>query len=53
MRGIIGWLVASVVGWAGWWLGQHVGLGAAVVLGAIGTGVGLYFGFRWFDNNLG
>ena len=53
MRGIIGWLLAFIAGSAGWWLGQKVGLGTAVVLGAVGTGGGLYAGHRWFDDNLG
>lgn len=52
MRSLIGWLAASVAGWFGWWLGAKLGLGAAVVLAAVATGVGLYAGFRWFDNNL-
>ena len=52
MRGLIGWLSAFLVGSAGWWLGAKAGLGAAVILGAVGTGVGLYYGHRWFDQNL-
>lgn len=52
MRTIIGWLTASIAGGAGWWLGSKVGLGTAVVLGAVATGVGLYTGYRWFDQNL-
>jgi hypothetical protein len=30
-----------------------MGLGAAVVLSAIAGGAGLYWGYRWFDENLG
>lgn len=52
MRGMIGWLAAFLVGSAGWWLGAKVGLGTAVVLGAVASGVGLYVGYRWFDRNL-
>ncbi len=52
MRALIGWLAAFVAGSAGWWLGSKVGLGTAVVLGSVGTGVGLYYGYRWFDDNL-
>lgn len=52
MRTIIGWLAASVVGGVGWWLGSRLGLLTAVVLAAVGTGVGLYAGYRWFDENL-
>ena len=53
MRTIIGWLCALILGWLGWWLGAHVALGVALVLGAVSGAVGLYYGYRWFDNNLG
>ena len=52
MRGLIGWLAAFLAGSAGWWLGAKLGLGAAVVLGAVAGGAGLYAGYRWFDSNL-
>jgi len=53
MRTLIGWLCALVLGSAGWWLGAHAGLGVAVILSGITGGVGLYLGYRWFDQNLG
>jgi hypothetical protein len=52
VRSIIGWLGAFVLGSVGWWLGAKVGLGTGVVLGTIGSGGGLWAGFRWFDENL-
>ena len=52
MRALIGWLCAFLAGSAGWWLGAKVGLGTAVVLGAVATGAGLYACYRWFDQNL-
>ena len=52
MRTIIGWLSATIVGSAGWWLGARLGLPWALVASAIGSGMGLYWGFRWFDQNL-
>jgi uncharacterized protein YcfJ len=52
VRGLIGWLAAFLAGSVGWWLGAKLGLGAAVVLGAVAGGAGLYAGYRWFDNNL-
>jgi len=52
VRGLIGWLAAFLAGSAGWWLGAKMGLGAAVVLGAVAGGAGLYAGYRWFDSNL-
>ncbi|HZF24964.1 MAG TPA: hypothetical protein VEZ88_01790 [Steroidobacteraceae bacterium] len=53
MRTIIGWLCAFVLGSAGWWLGAHLALWAAVIASAIGGAIGLYYGYRWFDENLG
>jgi hypothetical protein len=52
VRGLVGWLAAFLAGSAGWWLGAKVGLGTAVVLGAVATGVGMYVGYRWYDQNL-
>jgi hypothetical protein len=52
VRALIGWLSALLAGSAGWWLGAKVGLGVAVVLGAVAGGAGLYAGYRWFDTNL-
>jgi hypothetical protein len=53
MRTLIGWLAASLAGATGWWLGAKVGLGTAVVLGSVAGGVGMYAGYRWFDQNIG
>ena len=52
MRTIIGWGSAWLLGAVGWWLGGRVGLVGAVVASAIASGVGLYYGYRWFDQNL-
>ena len=52
MRNIIGWGGASVCGAVGWWLGAYAGLFAAVVVSALTGAVGLYYGYRWFDQNL-
>jgi len=49
---IIGLGCASLLGALGWWLGGQLNLGAAVILGGIASGVGLYYGQKWFDNNL-
>lgn len=52
MRGILGLLGASLTGWAGWWLGAKVGFTTAILLSAVASGVGMYAGYRWFDQNL-
>jgi hypothetical protein len=53
LRAIIGWGCASVAGAVGWWLGDKVNLGLALILGVVASSVGLYYGYKWFDNNLG
>lgn len=52
MRTILGWLGASVIGSVGWWLGAKVGPATGMLLGALGSGGGLWAGFHWFDQNL-
>jgi len=49
MRKIFGTLGSFLAGSLGWAIGQRVGWGTAVVLSAIGSGVGLYWGCRLFD----
>jgi hypothetical protein len=53
VRTIIGALGAFLAGLAGWKIGSQAGPGTAWVLSCIGGGAGLYFGRRWFDDNLG
>jgi hypothetical protein len=52
MRNLIGWIAAWAGGALGWWLGARAGLAAAVVLSAVAGAAGLYYGYRWFDQNL-
>ena len=52
MRALIGWLAALIAGYAGWWLGSKAGFAAAVLLSVVAAGVGMYAGYRWFDQNL-
>lgn len=53
MRGIFATLGTFLAGSVGWAIGMRVGLGTAVVLSAIGSGVGLYWGRKLFDQWLG
>jgi hypothetical protein len=50
---IFGFLGVLILGSAGWWLGSLAGWGAAVILGAVGSGAGLYYGRRLYDEWLG
>jgi hypothetical protein len=52
MRLIIGWGGAWLLGAVGWWLGDKMNLGFAVILSSVAGAVGLYYGFKWFDDNL-
>jgi hypothetical protein len=52
MRNLIGLCAAWLCGALGWWLGARVGLAAGVLLSALTGAAGLYFGYRWFDDNL-
>lgn len=45
-------LGTSIVGGIGWWLGDKIGIMTAVVLSAVGTGVGLYLAHRLADSLL-
>jgi hypothetical protein len=53
LRAIIGWGCASLTGAVGWWLGDKLNIGVALILSVIASGVGLYYGYKWFDDNLG
>jgi hypothetical protein len=53
MRGTFGILGTFLAGSLGWALGARVGLGTAVILSAIGSGFGLYWGRKLFDEWLG
>ena len=53
MRGILSTLGVCLLGSIGWAIGMWVGIGTAVVLSAIGSGVGLYYGRKLFDQWLG
>jgi hypothetical protein len=53
MRGIFATLGTFLVGSVAWAVGMRVGLGTAVVLGSVGSGVGLYYGRKLFDEWLG
>ncbi len=53
MKFIFGALGSFLLGSFGWWLGEQMSLVLAVLLSAVGGGVGLYYGRRLFDDLLG
>lgn len=46
MRKLFGFVGATAGGWLGWYIGAAVSFFAAFLLGMVGTGVGLYVGYR-------
>ena len=52
MRNIIGWTVAAVLSSVAWWLGAKIHFAVAILASAVAGGFGLYYGYRWFDENL-
>ena len=40
----------TVFGWAGWWLGDKIGIWTAFILSSIGTFAGVYVGW-WINQN--
>lgn len=53
MRGMFSFIGTLVLGSVGWAVGVYIGLGTAIVLSAVGSGFGLYWGRRLFDQWLG
>lgn len=49
MRAFLGFFASALFSAFGWWLGTRVDLASAVVLSAVGAGVGLYWGRRFYD----
>ena len=41
----------TVGGWAGWWLGDKIGIWTAFILSSFGTFAGIYAGW-WINQNL-
>ena len=48
----VGWIGATVGGYAGWYLGAPVGIMTAFMLSMVGTGAGLYLGRRFVRDHL-
>jgi len=46
VKRLLGFVGATIGSAVGWWLGAHIGLTTAVVVSAVGTGLGLWAGVR-------
>jgi hypothetical protein len=53
METLLGMVGATVLGSAGWWVGDHIGLMTAFTFSMIGTGFGMYAGRRLAREYLG
>ena len=49
---LLGFLGATVLGAAGWWVGAHAGLMTAFIISTVASGVGLYAGRRFVRDYL-
>jgi uncharacterized membrane protein YeaQ/YmgE (transglycosylase-associated protein family) len=52
MKQIVTWTLITLFGWLGWVMGEPFGLMAALVLGMIGSGVGMFLG-GWLARTYG
>lgn len=53
MRGMFSFIGTLALGSAGWAIGAYIGFGTAIVLSAVGSGFGMYWGRKLFDQWLG
>ena len=53
MRKIFSFIGTTVLGSIGWSLGAYIGICTAIVLSCIGSGFGMYWGYKLFDQWLG
>ena len=53
MEMMFGFLGATILGAAGWWVGAHVGMMTGFIVSTVASGVGLYAGRRIVRDYLG
>jgi hypothetical protein len=44
---LLGFVGATIGGYAGWWVGAKIGLMTAFLVSVVGTGVGMYYGAKF------
>ncbi len=49
MQRLLAIIGATVLGWLGWWVGDHVGLMTAFVMSTVAAGIGWYIGTRIYQ----
>jgi hypothetical protein len=53
VKRLLGFVGATIGSTVGWWLGAHIGITTAVMVSALGTGLGLWAGVRIATDYLG
>jgi hypothetical protein len=48
METLFGFIGATILGGVGWWIGERVGFMTAFMISTVTSGVGLYYGRRFF-----
>lgn len=51
MERVLTWTGMTAGGWLGWWVGSPVSVMTALILGIVGTGIGLYVGRQIVRNH--
>ena len=46
MSKLFSFLGATILGYAGWFIGARIGVATAFIVSMVGTGVGMYYGRR-------
>lgn len=52
MNKLLAFLVGSITGAIGWWLGAKIGLMTAIFLSLITTAIGMYYAMKWARENM-
>jgi len=53
MKGVFSMIASTILGSIGWWIGDFIGIGTALVVSSIATGFGIYWGKKLHDHWLG
>ena len=52
MTKLLAFLVGSIAGTIGWWLGAKIGIMTAIALSLIATVAGMYYANKWARENM-
>jgi hypothetical protein len=52
MARLLAFLVGTITGTFGWWLGAKIGMLTAIVLSLFATAAGMYYALKWARENM-